>query len=257
MTGMDVTHVKHRRRIHRSSWSRDIQPRRRRSNGTAYYPRAHAITDPVLIACAEKANGAIKRLLDFSAALAGLIVFSPILLTAGLLIWSHDGGSILYGHKRVGRKGRLFRCWKLRSMVRHGDEVLAAYLAANPDAEREWRETRKLADDPRVTKIGRFIRKTSIDELPQLWNVLVGDMSLIGPRPITREELDRYGKDRRYYLLVRPGITGLWQVSGRSNISYEERVQLDMHYVRNWSLWLDLQLLWQTVPAVLRGTGAY
>lgn len=141
-------------------------------------------------------------------------------------------------------------------MVRNGDAVLAAHLAANPEADREWRETQKLAKDPRVTPLGRIIRKLSIDELPQLWNVLVGDMSIVGPRPITRAELDRYGKDRRYYLLVRPGITGLWQVSGRSNTSYERRIQLDRSYLENWSYAQDVSILLKTLPAVLRSEGA-
>jgi exopolysaccharide production protein ExoY len=141
-------------------------------------------------------------------------------------------------------------------MVRDGDAVLAQHLADNPAAEREWRETQKLTDDPRVTAIGRFIRKTSIDELPQLWNVLIGEMSVIGPRPITRGELDRYGKNRRYYLLVRPGITGLWQVSGRNTTTYDRRIAIDRNYLENWSFSQDIMILWKTVPAVLKSEGA-
>lgn len=239
-----------------STWNREPRARRRRSGGGGYYPRAHAITDPVLIESADKANGLFKRLFDIGAALSGLIVLSPVLLTAGLLIWLQDRGPILYGHKRVGRKGRHFQCWKFRSMVRHGDEVLKAHLAECPAAAEEWERTQKLVNDPRVTRIGAFIRKTSIDELPQLWNVLIGEMSVIGPRPITRPELDRYGPDRRYYLLVRPGITGLWQVSGRSNTTYERRIALDRQYLENWSYKQDITILMRTPLAVLRSEGA-
>jgi exopolysaccharide production protein ExoY len=239
----------------RAAWG-DVSPRRRRSSGGGYYPRAHAITDRALISLANKANGLVKRVFEATAALAGLVILSPLLLTVALLIWRHDGGSILYGHKRVGRRGRQFRCWKFRSMVRDGDAVLAAHLEANPAAREEWQRNQKLIDDPRVTKIGAFIRKTSIDELPQLWNVLIGEMSLIGPRPITRAEMDRYGPDRRYYLLVRPGITGLWQVSGRSNTTYEARIAFDRRYLENWSYKQDLEILVKTPLAVLRSEGA-
>jgi len=239
-----------------TTWSREPRRRRRSGGGGGYYPRAHAITDPALIDSADKANGFLKRAFDLGAALAGLVVLSPILITAGLLIWLQDRGPILYGHKRVGRKGRHFQCWKFRSMVRHGDEVLKAYLETYPPAAAEWERTQKLVKDPRVTRIGAFLRKTSIDELPQLWNVLIGQMSVIGPRPITRPELDRYGADRRYYLLVRPGITGLWQVSGRNNTTYERRIALDRHYLENWSYRQDVDILLRTPLAVLRSEGA-
>lgn len=219
-------------------------------------PRNHVVTDPHLIFAAIRANGVGKRAFDVVSAFCGLVVLAPVLLTVGLLIKLSDGGSALYGHRRVGRQGRTFLCWKFRSMVRNGDAVLAQYLADNPEAEIEWRETQKLTYDPRVTAIGRFIRKTSIDELPQLWNVLMGQMSVIGPRPITRTELDRYGKDRRYYLLVRPGITGLWQVSGRSTTTYDFRIAIDRKYLENWSYSQDAMILWKTVPAVLKSEGA-
>jgi exopolysaccharide production protein ExoY len=231
--------------------------RRSRADGQrTYAKREHAITDRALIAIVQKANGPVKRLFDIVAALSGLIVLSPALLTVALLIWAHDGGSAIYGHKRVGRHGRYFKCWKFRSMVRNGDEILAAHIAANPEAEREWLATQKLTDDPRVTPIGKFIRKTSLDEFPQLWNVLFGEMSIIGPRPIVRSELDRYGKDRRYYLLVRPGITGLWQVNGRSATTYARRIELDRLYVENWSYAQDIDILLKTPMAVLKGDGA-
>ncbi len=238
------------------SGSRSSRGRRRSSGGGPKGPRSHVVTDPHIVFASMRANGMGKRVFDVVAALGGLAVLLPILLTVALLIWLSDRGPALYGHRRVGRQGRTFLCWKFRSMVRNGDAVLAQHLAENPAAEREWRDTQKLTDDPRVTTIGRFIRKTSIDELPQLWNVLMGQMSVIGPRPITRTELDRYGKDRRYYLLVRPGITGLWQVSGRNSTTYERRIAIDRTYLENWSYSQDVMILWKTVPAVLKSEGA-
>lgn len=231
--------------------------RRSRADGQrTYVKREHVITDRALIAAVAKANGPVKRLFDIVAALSGLILLAPALLTVAVLTWAHDGGPAFYGHKRVGRQGRLFKCWKFRSMVRNGDEILAAHLAADPAAEKEWVATQKLTNDPRVTPLGKFIRKTSIDELPQLWNVLMGEMSVIGPRPIVRAELDRYGKDRRFYLLVRPGITGLWQVNGRSATTYARRIEFDRLYVENWSYAQDIGILIKTPMAVLKGEGA-
>jgi exopolysaccharide production protein ExoY len=239
----------------------DRTSRRRRrsaggSSGGSGGPRSHVVTDPHIVMASMRANGAAKRAFDIISSFCGLVALAPVLLMAGLLVWLHDRGPVLYGHKRVGRQGRQFKCWKFRTMVQNGDEVLAAHLEANPEARIEWEETQKLTDDPRVTPIGAFLRKTSIDELPQLWNVLKGEMSVIGPRPITRKELDRYGKDRRYYLLVRPGITGLWQVSGRSATTYERRVSLDRAYLENWSYGQDAMILVKTIPAVLKSEGA-
>ena len=232
--------------------------RRRRSGvgGEGGGVRSHIVTDPAIVFASMRANSAAKRAFDVFASLSGLIALLPILLTVAVLIWLEDRGPALYGHRRVGRQGRTFKCWKFRSMVRDGDAVLAAHLARNPAAEVEWRETQKLTADPRVTRIGAFLRKTSLDEFPQLWNVLIGQMSIVGPRPITRAELDRYGKDRRYYLLVRPGITGLWQVSGRSTTTYERRIALDRNYLENWSFSQDAAILLKTVPAVLKSEGA-
>jgi exopolysaccharide production protein ExoY len=234
--------------------------RRRRRSGSLGAPnatqRSHVVTDPAIVMASMRANGPGKRVFDIISSFCGLVGLAPVMLIAALFIWLHDRGPVFYGHKRVGRQGRTFKCWKFRSMVLNGDQVLADHLAANPDAQREWDETQKLNDDPRVTPVGAFLRKTSIDELPQLWNVLVGEMSVIGPRPITRKELDRYGKDRRYYLLVRPGITGLWQVSGRSSTTYERRVSLDRSYLENWSFGQDALILAKTLPAVLKSEGA-
>lgn len=197
-----------------------------------------------------------KRALDVTVSAALLLLASPVLLAVALAVKS-DGGPLLFGHLRVGHGGRMFRCWKFRTMVPNAEAVLKEVLASDPMLAEEWRQTLKLKNDPRVTRFGDFLRRSSLDELPQLFNVLRGDMSLIGPRPVTEGELERYGDAQPYYLAVRPGITGLWQVSGRNDTSYGQRVTLDSWYVRNWSLWNDLVILFKTIPAVLRRSGAY
>jgi lipopolysaccharide/colanic/teichoic acid biosynthesis glycosyltransferase len=166
-------------------------------------------------------------------------------------------GPIFYGQKRIGQGGRPIRVWKFRSMVKDADRALHAHLAAHPAAQAEWDANHKLRHDPRITWIGGFLRASSLDELPQLWNVLRGDMSLVGPRPIVRDEAARYEQDFSLYGRVKPGITGMWQVSGRSDTTYAERVHLDSYYVRNWSLWLDLAIIGQTVWVVAVRRGAY
>ena len=166
-------------------------------------------------------------------------------------------GHVIFAHKRVGKNGILFPCYKFQSMVPNAQEKLKAYLAQNPSARKEWEETFKLTNDPRITKLGAFLRKTSLDELPQLWNVIKGDMSLVGPRPIVQEEIDKYDKNFREYSMVLPGITGMWQASGRSDTTYEERVAMDTWYVRNWSIWIDIMYLFKTIKAVFVGKGAY
>lgn len=197
----------------------------------------------------------IKTLFDQFVALLLLLALSPLFLALAFLVRA-DGGPVLFGHRRVGENGRHFRCLKFRSMVLDADSVLQQVLATNPDARLEWEATHKLHNDPRVTPIGRILRKTSIDELPQLLNVLRGEMSLVGPRPIIDAEIPRYGRDISFYFEAKPGITGLWQVSGRSNTTYEHRVRLDVWYVRNWSLWHDIAILLKTLPAVLKKEGA-
>jgi undecaprenyl-phosphate galactose phosphotransferase len=185
-----------------------------------------------------------------------LIVLAP--LFAYLIFRIRETGpKAIFGHVRVGRDGNTFRCLKFRTMVPNADEVLARVLAEDPEAREEWERNFKLKDDPRVTQIGAFLRSTSLDELPQLWNVLKGEMSVVGPRPVIEEELARYGDQLRYYLEARPGITGLWQVSGRNDTGYEDRVALDSWYVRNWSLWYDVVILVRTIAVVLKRKGAY
>lgn len=183
--------------------------------------------------------------------------FTTILAIIAILIYLDSPGPIVFGHKRVGQDGKSFSCYKFRSMVPNAQEALEQYLKDNPAAREEWERDFKLKDDPRVTKIGKFLRKTSLDELPQLWNVLVGDMSLVGPRPIVRDEIVKYGDYINDFYLVPPGITGVWQVSGRSDTTYEERVLMDSWYVHNWSVWIDIVYLLKTVLAVAKSKGAY
>ena len=198
-----------------------------------------------------------KRALDILGAGIGLVLLSPFFLIVALMVRA-DGGPAFFAHQRVGRGGKLFGCLKFRSMVIDSQARLEALLANDPAARAEWEATRKLKNDPRITRIGRFLRSTSLDELPQLINVLLGEMSLVGPRPVQEAEIDRYyGASAAHYMAVRPGITGLWQVSGRSETSYESRVALDVAYVSRPSLLADLSILLRTPVAVLSRRGAH
>lgn len=197
-------------------------------------------------------GGRVKRATDIPIALLALIMLAPLMLLTALLIKVTTGGPVIFGHRRVGLNGNTFCCLKFRTMVQDADTALVHHLACNPDAAREWQETRKLQNDPRITPLGKLLRSSSIDELPQLINVLRGDMSCVGPRPIVAEELERYGTGASEYLKARPGLTGLWQVSGRSSLSYPERVALDCAYVRQWSFRNDVVILLKTIPAVMR-----
>ena len=200
----------------------------------------------------------VKRGFDLLAASALLLFVAPLLALVAAKIKLVDGGRVIFAHTRVGRHGRLFPCYKFRTMVANSAEVLAELLASDPAARAEWARDRKLRCDPRITPIGRFLRKTSLDELPQLINVVRGEMSLVGPRPVVPDELELYGDARIYYLQVRPGLTGLWQISGRNDVDYERRVSLDAWYVRNWTLWYDILILFRTLLVVPgRGNGAY
>lgn len=197
-----------------------------------------------------------KRAFDVLAAPLILLALSPLMLTVALLVRA-TGKNVFYGHQRIGLNGKTFPCYKFRSMVNNSKEVLEDLLNNNPEARAEWERDFKLKKDPRITWIGAIIRKTSIDELPQLWNVIRGDMSLVGPRPVVADELERYEDKQNLYHMVRPGITGLWQISGRNDVTYEERVSLDSWYSRNWSLWYDLVILSKTAEVVLKRSGAY
>ena len=198
----------------------------------------------------------LKRGFDVLVSSLLIVLLSPVLVYIGWKV-SRDGGSPIYGHERVGRKGRKFKCLKFRSMIINSQEVLQNLLATDPEAKAEWDKGFKLKNDPRITPIGHFIRKTSLDELPQLWNVLKGEMSLVGPRPVVEAELERYGDDVDYYFMTKPGMTGLWQVSGRNDTDYATRVYLDSWYVKNWSLWYDIAIMFKTINVVLKRDGAY
>ncbi|GKM77703.1 putative sugar transferase [Klebsiella pneumoniae] len=205
---------------------------------------------------AKLSSRTLKRLFDIIASIAIIILLSPVLLYISRQV-KKDGGPAIYGHERIGKDGKPFKCLKFRSMVTNSKDVLNELLQNDPEAKREWDTTFKLKNDPRITKIGAVLRRTSLDELPQLFNVLKGEMSLVGPRPIITAELERYNEEVDYYLLSKPGMTGLWQVSGRSDVDYETRVYLDAWYVKNWSMWNDIAILFKTVGVVLKKDGAY
>lgn len=199
-------------------------------------------------------GGVLKRSIDIAGSIVILVLLSPLIAGLAALIHVTSRGGVFYGHWRVGHRNVPFRCFKLRTMVANGDEVLEKHFQENPEARVEWEETQKLRDDPRVTPLGQVLRKLSLDELPQFWNVLKGDMSLVGPRPVPLDELTRYGRSARFYLSARPGITGLWQVSGRSNTTYLRRIAYDRVYVSKHSPGKDFMILAQTLPATVRSS---
>lgn len=201
-------------------------------------------------------GGRAKRILDIALVLVAIVMFGVVIAGLAVLMKLTDRGPLLYGHRRVGFDGKEFRCWKFRTMVVNGDEVLARHLEANPADRLQWEAVRKLPADPRVTPIGAVLRKLSLDELPQLLNILRGEMSIVGPRPVVQDELAHYGCLAPLYLNTRPGLTGLWQVSGRSDTTYVERVRLDRDYVQRWSMALDLKIILRTIPALLSSRGA-
>lgn len=205
----------------------------------------------------QPCGGALKRVFDFVVALIALVILSPLLICVALAVRLSDGGPALFGHKRVGFSGKTFKCWKFRSMVPNSEAVFQKYLAENPHAALEWKQNQKIKNDPRITPLGHVLRKYSIDELPQLFNILMGDMSFVGPRPIQKVEYEKYGYSLRHYLRTRPGLTGLWQVSGRSNSTYQKRVAFDRYYVTHWGMLTDIALIIKTVPVAVSGSGSY
>lgn len=205
----------------------------------------------------KKINRVFKRSFDLIAVIIILIIISPFMFIIALLIKRSSKSKVFFLHQRVGKNGRPFPCIKFQTMYPNSKELLEQLLASDPIRREEWQQSFKLKDDPRVTPIGKFLRATSLDELPQLFNVLLGQMSLVGPRPIVLDEVERYQDGYYYYQLVLPGITGLWQVSGRSDVDYVNRVRLDEWYVKNWSLWYDIVILLKTFGVVLKRTGAY
>lgn len=200
---------------------------------------------------------ALERLVEVPICLVALMFLAPLMLIIAALVRLHDGGPALFGHVRVGKNGRRFRCLKFRSMAPDAEDRLTALLRSDPQAREEWRRDHKLRNDPRVTRIGHFLRKSSLDELPQLFNVLVGEMSLVGPRPIVAAEISRYGRFYSRYCSIRPGVTGLWQVSGRNEVDYHRRVALDLLYIKRRNLFFYVWILVATVPAVLTRRGAH
>ena len=199
----------------------------------------------------------VKRILDISVAVLLLILAIPFAALISLAIVLDSRGPVFFGHTRIGKGNKLFRLWKFRTMVRDADTVLEQYLSAHPDLRAEWMETHKLKNDPRVTRVGRLLRRSSLDELPQLISVLRGEMSMVGPRPIVADEVPKYGSMFDLYLQVKPGLTGLWQSSGRTDTSYRKRIALDLRYLQKRTLRLDLWVLLKTVKVVLLGHGAY
>jgi exopolysaccharide production protein ExoY len=206
---------------------------------------------------ANLCGGRMKRVFDIVFSAAAIIVLSPLLIGLALMIRFSDGGPAFYGHTRVGHGGRLFKCWKFRSMAADSSRLFDEHLAASSEARHEWQTYGKLRNDPRVTPLGHILRKYSLDELPQLFNILLGEMSVVGPRPVAIEELAYYGSSKRYYRQCRPGLTGLWQVSGRSDLGYDKRVALDRCYITHWSMLLDISLIFRTFSVVLKGRGSY
>ena len=200
---------------------------------------------------------AIKRILDLLVVVLGLPVLLPALLLVAFVVRFDSPGPVFFSHRRICRDGAFFSMWKFRTMCVNSSEVLEQYLTRHPEARAEWNKTHKLRHDPRITPVGMFLRRYSLDELPQAWNVVRGQMSMVGPRPIVAAEVEKYGEFFEVYYRVKPGVTGLWQVSGRSKLTYAERVQLDCEYVRHWSLLRDLRILLTTFRAVVNRDGAY
>lgn len=198
-----------------------------------------------------------KRFIDFVLLAIAAIPTLLVTLIVSIAIKITSPGPIFYGHKRIGKNGKEIKVWKFRSMVTNSQEILEKILAEDEERRIEWEKDRKFKDDPRITKIGKILRNTSLDELPQLWNILKGDMSFIGPRPVTSDELEKYGKYVDFVLSAKPGLSGMWQISGRSDTGYEERILLDMYYIQNWTIWLDIWIIIKTIWVVIKRKGAY
>lgn len=217
-----------------------------------------SIPQPLEFSAEAIQHNFVKRLFDVLFSAIALTACLPIFLVIAILISISSKGKIIYGHGRIGRGGRNFPCYKFRTMYCDANEKLQELLKSDPKIREEWEMSFKLKNDPRITPLGKFLRKTSLDELPQFWNVLIGDLSVVGPRPVVLDELHKYFDQKAYFILsIRPGLTGLWQVSGRSNLSYDERIALEEEYVRSRSFLLDLKLIAKTIPAILTSRGAY
>ena len=222
------------------------------SSAAAKTPQVKRANLPRTLASARR----VKRVVDIMGATAAIVLFGPLMLVVTVLL-ALQGGPVIFAHERIGRDGKPFRCLKFRTMAPNAEKMLAALLESDPVARREWESDHKLRRDPRTTRLGSLLRETSLDELPQFFNVLSGDMSLVGPRPITASEVGKYGDKFAFYINCRPGITGVWQVSGRNNLSYDARVDLDAHYARSQSLSLDIRIMLKTFGVVLSKIGAH
>ena len=200
----------------------------------------------------------VKRIFDIVGSLIGIAILIPVTIAVWIarIVLKENDGPLFYEQLRYGKNGKMFRLYKFRSMCMNADEKLEKYLKENEEARKEFEETQKLDNDPRITKLGAFLRKTSLDELPQMINILFGQMSFIGPRPVIKKEIERYGKNKNKFLSVKPGLTGYWQVNGRSNTTYKERMELELYYVDHQSLWLDAKIFFKTFKAVLLHEGA-
>ena len=192
---------------------------------------------------------AFKRIVDIILGCIGLVLLSPVFLILAICIKIDSKGPVIFAHKRIGKNGKKFNMYKFRSMYENAEEMIENF---NEEQKREWQENFKLENDPRITKVGKFLRKTSLDELPQIINIIKGDLSIIGPRPIVDEELEKYGENKEKFLSITPGLTGYWQANGRSNTTYEERMQMELYYIDNQSLWLDIKIFFKTIVSVLK-----
>lgn len=194
-----------------------------------------------------------KRIADIVLGCIGLIILLPVFLIIGICIKIDSKGPVIFAHKRIGKNGKKFNMYKFRSMYENAEEMIDNF---SEEQKREWQENFKLENDPRITRVGNFLRKTSLDELPQIVNIIKGDLSIIGPRPIVDEELEKYGENKEKFLSITPGLTGYWQANGRSNTTYEERMQMELYYIDNQSLWLDIKIFFKTIVSVLKKEGA-
>ena len=201
----------------------------------------------------KKIYKVLKRIADIIGGIIGLILLSPVFLILAICIKIDSKGPVIFAHKRIGKKGKEFNMYKFRSMYENAEEMIENF---NEEQKREWQENFKLENDPRITKVGKFLRKTSLDELPQIVNIIKGDLSIIGPRPVIGEELEKYGKNKEKFLSITPGLTGYWQANGRSNTTYEERMQMELYYIDNQSLRLDIKVFFKTIVSVIKKEGA-
>ena len=200
-----------------------------------------------------KIYSGFKRIVDVVLGCIGLVLLSPVFLILAICIKIDSKGPVIFSHKRIGKNGKEFNMYKFRSMYENAEEMIENF---NEEQKREWQENFKLENDPRITKMGNFLRRTSLDELPQIVNIIKGDLSIIGPRPIVDEELEKYGKNKKKFLSITPGLTGYWQANGRSNTTYEERMQMELYYIDNQSLWLDIKIFFKTIISVIKKEGA-